>query len=305
MGMRAGPGDQGRTSARHVAGLGLALLLLLGAACGDTEQGGTSAAGPDGAGPGGEVTDDSTPAEAEPTTTTLPPGGRVPTPEDPLRVLLAGDSVMAGLAPAVTSALESGGAADATFTLSPTLPHEDLDWAGWQARLAELQPEVVVVLVGVWERTEVSIADPAWRSGWDAAVRDPFAEMVDAAGARLLWVGMPAVPQVALSLEFAALNDAFQEQAAQATDGSVQYVDGPAAVAAPDGTHPAVIPRPGGRLARVRQVDGTHLCADGSTLMARAVLETLQGDWQVPVGETWTTDAWRGEIGTAAQCPPA
>jgi hypothetical protein len=279
-------------------GAGALVALLVLGACGDTEEAGS------GAGPA--VVDDSVPAsttEAPTTTSTLPPGGRVPTAEDPLRVLLAGDSVMAGLAPALTAALEQGEAADATFTLTPALPHQDLDWAGWQARLQELDPEVVVVLVGVWERTYSNIRDPAWRTGWDAGVRDPFAQMVNDSGARLVWVGMPAVPNGALSLEFAALNQGFEQQAAASTDGGVQYVDGPAAVAAPDGTHPQVIPRPGGTLARVRQIDGTHLCADGSTLIARSVLTTLVDDWQLPVGETWTTGDWRTSVGTPAQCP--
>lgn len=286
------------------AAAALVLVLIAGmAGCGQTDESGSSA------GSGDLGTDDSIPAppstEAPTTTSTLPPGGRVPTAGDPLRVLLAGDSVMAGLAPAVTAAVESGGGADATFTLTPALPHQDLDWAGWQARLAELDPEVVVVLVGVWERTYSNISNPAWRAGFDAGVRDPFAQMITDSGARLVWVGMPAVPNAALSLEFAALNQAFQQQAEASTDGTVQYVDGPAAVAAPDGTHPAVIPRPGGTLARVRQVDGTHLCADGSTLIARSVLATLQEDWQVPVSSGWTTDIWRAGVGTPAQCPPA
>ena len=41
-----------------------------------------------------------------PTTTSVPPGGRQPTPEDPLRVTFAGDSVMAEFAPALIEALE-------------------------------------------------------------------------------------------------------------------------------------------------------------------------------------------------------
>ena len=282
----------------------LLVMLALAVACGGTDDGSTArgAAGRDGT--DREAADTTTTTVAPTTTTTLPPGGRVPTPEDPLRVLLAGDSVMAGLAPAITAALESGGAAESTFTLTPALPHQDLDWAGWQARLAELDPEVVVVLVGVWERTHSDITDPAWRDTFDALVRDPFAQMVTGSGARLVWVGMPSVPQGALSLEFAALNQAFQDQATAAADGAVQNVDGPAAVAAPDGGHPEVIPRTDGAPARVRQIDGTHLCADGSILIARAVVATLQADWQVPVGTGWTTGDWRAGIGTPAQCPP-
>ena len=130
-----------------------------------------------------------------------------------------------------------------------------------------------------------------------------FAQMITDSGARLLWVGMPAVPSVALSLEFAALNQAFQQQAEASPDGAVQYVDGPAAVAAPDGTHPAVIPRPNGALVRARQVDGTHLCADGSTLIARSVLEVLRADWEVPVRADWSAGAWRSGIGTPEDCP--
>jgi len=251
--------------------------------------------------------DDSVPeaptATAPETTTTLPPAGRVPTEAEPLQVLLAGDSVMAGLAPAVTAGLESGGAAASTFTLTPALPHQGLDWVGWEARLAELDPEVVVVLIGVWERTQVNLADPAFQAAYDAEVLDPFAQMVVDSGARLVWVGMPGVPDATLSAEFTTLNAALAAQAARWPDGEVTYVDGPAAVSAPDGTQPAIIPRTAGGVTRVRQIDGTHLCADGSTLMARSVLGALQADWAVPLGSGWTTGAWRTGIGLPEQCP--
>lgn len=279
---------------------GLLVLLLLAVGCGTDDRAATS----DGSAPSDDSVPEAPAATVAPTTsTTAPPGGRVPTADDPLRVLLAGDSVMAGLAPAVTAAVEGGGAATSTFVLTPALPHDGIDWAAWEARLAELEPEVVIVLVGVWERTHVDLSDPGFQPAYDTWVLDPFAEMVTDAGARLVWVGMPGVPNPQLSAEFAALNAALSAQADRWPDGEVRYVDGPAAVSAPDGSQPQVIPRPSGRFARVRQVDGTHLCADGSTLITRAVLDVLDEDWGVPAGEEWPAGAWRDGIGTPAQCP--
>src|SRR5690242_14993423 len=52
------------------------------------------------------------PTTAAPTTTTTEPGPRRPTVADPLRVVLAGDSVMAGLAPAVKAAVEADGTSE-------------------------------------------------------------------------------------------------------------------------------------------------------------------------------------------------
>lgn len=275
----------------------LVALALVAAGCGDSPAGGLD---PDAR----EAAAASTTTTVATTTTTLPPGGRVPSPEDPLRVLLAGDSVMAGLAPAAQAALESDGAAQATYTLLPSLPRGGVDTAEWQVQLDTVRPEVVVFLVGVWERTFVDFAAPGWQGPYSDTIVEPLLAQTAATGARVLWVGMPAVPRGDITAEFAALNEVYARLATASEDGALQYVDAPAAVAGPAGEHTQVVGRSDGSIARLRQIDGTHLCADGAILIAREVQGLVVDDWSLPVASGWTTGSWRDGIGTPSECPP-
>ena len=90
------------------------------------------------------------------TTTSVPPGGRQPTPEDPLRVVLAGDSVMNGLAPAIATALNEGGDSQVQFDLAPSIARDTASRVLWQQQLDATSPDLVVMLIGTWERGDAA-----------------------------------------------------------------------------------------------------------------------------------------------------
>ncbi len=79
----------------------------------------------------------STTTSTAPTTTTipLPPGGRQPTARNPLRVLLAGDSLMADMALALTSTLHDGGQAVARLTAAPSIARVEPYITLWRQQL--------------------------------------------------------------------------------------------------------------------------------------------------------------------------
>lgn len=226
------------------------------------------------------------------TTTTVPPGGRVPTPEDPLRVLLAGDSVMADLAPAAIDALNRGGATEARFGASPGLVLEPTAEAVWRQQLESFDPEVVVVLVGTWEIGD-RLGTPGseqWRARYDAEVLDPFVELVTSQGAEVIWVGMPAVEEPDSTLVLVELNSAYEDL--EDRFPGVRYVPGGEYVSSPEGGYTDVLEGPDGP-ERVRRVDGLHLCPGGAVRLAQPVLDLIEARWAVPVAEDWTTGEWR------------
>ncbi len=267
---------------RRLAALALVLALAV-TACGDDGDGtGSAAAG---------TNPPTTPAP----TTSVPPGGRQPTPDDPLRVTFAGDSVMSELAPAMIEALEATGETEARFVLAPSLARSGAELVIWNQELQAHDPDLVVLLVGLWEDRVVgdgAYAAPGWARQYKAEVLDPFLDLVTSEGAKVLWVGMPAVRDDDATTRFATLNGAFAA-AAEARD-DVDYLPGGNFVSAPEGGYTDVGPAPvTGAPVRWRRIDGHHLCPDGAVAIAEPVLAAINEQWNVGVGYAWQQGAWR------------
>jgi hypothetical protein len=232
-------------------------------------------------------------------------------PADPLRVTLAGDSVMAGLAPAVEAALEGGGGAEVEFVLTPSILRDATVRFSWAEQLETFDPDVVVMFVGTWELGEVTNAigtavgpqDPAWRETYERDVLDPWVELVTSAGAEILWLGAPAVPAPEVNALFDSLNTSYR--ALPDRFPAVTYLDSTAALAGPEaGFQPTVTAADGTEL-RVRQVDGLHLCPDGAVLLAGALLAELEDERDLSVAPGWEHGSWRDhEEYPIENCPP-
>jgi len=273
---------QGGSVGRHAPLLVLALVVGAAslAACGTTD--GSSSAG-------------TTETTAEPTTTTsLPPGGRQPTPEDPLRVVFAGDSVMGNLAPATIAALNGGGSVDARFVLTPSVARDATVQVLWQQQIDEFDPDVIVMLIGTWENAAEGGApgSPGWREFYEPNILDPFIQLVTSGGAKVIWIGMPAVDDPERTWQFVALNQGYATLPQRYPD-QVQFVDGGAAVSSPEGGYVEVLNIPGVGELRLRRTDGTHLCPDGAVLIARPTLDLIVHDWNVPLLPDWEYAPWR------------
>ncbi len=241
------------------------------------------------------------------TTTSVPPGGRLPTDKDPLRVLLAGDSVMADVSLAVASTLNDGGHAVTRLVTAPSVPREGATRSLWRRQLDEYDPEVVVVLIGVWEgMAEGALArEPLGSLAWERTYRrealDPYVSLLTSRGADVIWIGMPPVLDPGRQLGFASMNRAVRQLADESPD--LTYVPGDELLARPDGSWADVLPGPHGTPQRVRRLDTTHLCADGAERLARPVLRLVADRWAVPLAEDWPTRHWRW-VFPPDDCPP-
>lgn len=294
-------------SRRRAAASALALALGLAAATACGSSGGSTEAAAD---PTVASTTTVAPTTTTSTTTTtlpLPPGGRRPTEGRPLRVLLAGDSLMADISLAVASTLQDGGRSVVRFVAAPSIPREPLYDALWQQQLREFDPEVIVILIGVWEgMAEDALAtQPLGSIEWERAYRDqalvPYVQLLTSRGAQVLWVGMPPGVDAQRQLEFSSMNRAVRQLARERSD--LTYVPGDELVAAPGGEWADVLPGPDGQPQRVRRLDTTHLCADGAVRLARPVLRWIRDEYEVPLVHDWPHRNWRW-VFPPEECPP-
>jgi uncharacterized protein len=218
----------------------------------------------------------------------------------PPRVLVLGDSVMFDASLAIVAALSAAGATvDNEPYLGMGLTKTDLyDWrAHWPGLLAAARPDLVVVLLGAWDLPggggpATAAVPAAWSSLYEADVAEA-ARLLTGAGARVVWIGLPWIRDLASRQQVAALDDAFRTVAGRVA--GVTFVDGAAVLAGPDGGYAEHLPGPGGRPERVRKLDGVHLCPAGAARLAAAVVAAVRGWWGLrPVGG-WQAGPWRAD----------
>jgi hypothetical protein len=254
------------------------------------------------------TTTEATTTTTAPTTTTTEPGPRRPTRADPLRVVLAGDSVMAGLAPAVKAALEADGTSTVRFILTPSILRDPTVRFTWNQQLTQFDPEVIVMFVGTWESgvvqgiTKESVDAPGWQDHYERTVLDPWIQLITSRGASVLWLGNPIVHNDDANHAFAALNTAFRTLPSRWP--SVTFLDtNPILNGSLPGYHD-IIPLPDGTLVRTRQTDGLHLCAPGAALLGQAVSDDIAVRFKATVAPAWQQGPWTADkVYPAASCP--
>lgn len=221
------------------------------------------------------------------TTTTAP--RRVPTREDPLRVLVVGDSLMFDAAPGIErrlSALPQVRYETATWLGSGLSNPEHYDWPARMAQLVgEVRPEVVVVMFGGndWEPRQfeggtVRPGEPAWRRFYQGKV-DEALGILTAGGADVYWLGMPHVRPEKIEAAVPLLNEIYRDAARRWP--TVTFVDGAAALAGPDGGFTPYLQTADGKLVEARKPDGIHFFDPGADRLADAVMAAVGRDWRL------------------------
>lgn len=274
---------------RRLPALVPALLLVL-AGLGATACGSTTEAGAAG-------------TVARPTTTAAP---ATPSADDPLSVVVAGDSVMDNLAEALVPALDFGGTAVVSHTWLLGLTRDTASRLELERTVATADPDVVVVLMGVWELDplEELLGTPGWEQRYDREVLDPFVDLATAHGAQVLWLGMPATADPQVTADLGELDRVYADL--DRRDPRVSFLDLGTLLDGPDGGYAELLPVTGGPPQRVRQTDGLHLCPAGTVLAVSAVLDRLVEHWGVAVADGWEAGTWRATQGVEAgedRCP--
>jgi hypothetical protein len=220
------------------------------------------------------------------TTTTVP--------ARPVRVMLAGDSIMGGLAPAVKAAL-AGGRADVRYKLTPAIQGDPPLRLSWEQELPVFDPDVIVLFLGVWETVTAAmhgydIDDPAGRARYEQEILDPWVRFITSDGARVVWIGHAPVDRADIQPRLVAYEPLLQ--ALPDRWPQVRYLSSTPALNGEDaGFHASVIGADGRRV-RTRQVDGLHLCPDGAARLAAVLLGLLDLPATSP---DWPTGPWRAD----------
>ena len=225
------------------------------------------------------------------TPTTLPLLNYHPTPATPLRVLIVGDSVGLDLGQPLVNALGAFGDVttylDGRIDTGLTRP----DYFNWPAELqvdlANQQPQLVVVMIGandpqgiVTQDGSIRFGQPGWDEAYSARVSAFIAE-ANAAGAHVLWVGMPPMQDPGLDAELKHLNGLVQAQVAETKYGGAAYLSSVPALGDQHHYYTAYLPDSSGAVTNVRTPDGIHLTPAGGARLAAAVVAAMEGQLHI------------------------
>ncbi|HEC11416.1 MAG TPA: DUF459 domain-containing protein [Acidimicrobiales bacterium] len=205
---------------------------------------------------------------------------RAPTPDDPLRIWVGGDS----LSGAVADELERYAATDPLVTVTKetrTSTGVVSEWFfDWRARISQVAAsgyDVIVLTMGGNDAQQfrgipARVASEEWR----AEYRRRVATMLRTAarpGRLVIWIGMPpATPE-----NIAPLMPVVDELTASAvadTPGAA-YVDAWSMFAGPEGQFLRSVVTPDGRRVRVRADDGVHYTLAAGRMLRNRVLELV------------------------------
>lgn len=224
------------------------------------------------------------PPPGGPTPTTLPPLDTHPSAAAPLRVLVIGDSIGIDLGQPLVADLSATGVVTATLDGRIDTGLSRPDYFNWPAELsvdlANDRPQLVVVMMGANDPQSLVGPDgstPYGASGWDAAYAQRVGALVgeaNAAGARVVWVGMPPMARPDLNASMQVLDSVVKAQV-ESTPGAT-YLDSGSVVGDGHGDYTAYLPDSSGAEVNIRTPDGIHLSPGGGERLSRAVVDTLR-----------------------------
>jgi len=218
------------------------------------------------------------------------------TPARPLRLYIAGDSLVIVpafailRAAAANPAIEPVGRVDGRVATGLTRP----DVFNWfdeiRARLRSTKARMVVLsfggndtnsyMTGVPDGVSIGgFGEPTWTREYRRRVAALF-DLVARAGAHAIWIGLPQVRDEALTGKFDVLNAAVAAEAGE-RPRSVTFVDTYLRFAGGDGRFAEYLPRPGGGQLKVRADDGVHFEPAGGDIVADEVLKAIAAAYDV------------------------
>jgi hypothetical protein len=211
-----------------------------------------------------------------------------PTAATPLKVWLAGDSMIGELADAFLAHVAGNKVVSASenMQIGTGLARPDVfDWPGTIVKeIRQAQPNVVVLTFGANDDQDMMAggkylvrATPAWQAEYARRVSF-IMSTVAGPGRMLVWMEMPAMARPRLQQTDQIINRILRTEA-KAHPGVVLIDPGP--VVAPNGTFTSYLPGSSGQQVQVRTSDGVHLTPAGAGRVLPLLLAAIRTGWHL------------------------
>ena len=233
-------------------------------------------------------------------------------PSDPLRLWVAGDSLIIETGYALqqaalaTPVIESVGGVDGHIGTGLDRP----DVFNWfleiRRELKALHPNAVVLGFGGNDDksymtglppgvTITQFDDPTWRREYARRVGG-LIDLINRAGAYVVWVGLPITRDPDQTARFDVINGVVAQEVDKRPGGAV-YLDTYSLLADPKGGYAQYLTTLSGDVQLVRAPDGVHFSPAGAAIVARQVLKDLN--------EAYDLTSWRRGTTARTSTPPS
>jgi hypothetical protein len=204
------------------------------------------------------------------------------TPDQPLRLWIAGDSLAGSLGPSLGDLTAATGVVqpvyDSRVSSGLTTP-SFFDWPKHAAReITRLQPEAVVFMIGTND-ANIASDSPEWRDDYKRRVENMLAILVGAQPRAVYWIGAPIMKDDGLSRRVREVNAVAREVIAEHSE--ITYFDSYSLFANPDGTYASSFSDATGNRTFVRADDGVHFTPEGGDRLGSAVFKLLDARWNL------------------------
>ena len=232
---------------------------------------------------------------------TVPPAKQRFSPRRPLRLWIAGDSLVITPGFAIQRAAAENRAIarvpEVEGQVASGLTRPDVfNWfEAIRSQLRAEKPHAIVLafggndtndyMTGLPEGTSVdSFGSAAWVQEYRRRVAG-LLDMARRAGTHVVWLGLPVTTDASQSQRFGIVNAAVAAEARERPN-SVSFIDTYLLLAGPDGGYAEYLTTPGGGQIKVRAPDGIHFEGAGGDIIAREVLEALNSAYDLT---SWKT----------------
>jgi hypothetical protein len=227
-----------------------------------------------------------------PVTTTIPPPPprRVPTAADPLKVWLAGDSLMGDIAQSFeeTYAGDPLIASSVNYQVGTGLARPDVyNWPAEVAQeVASAKPDVVIMIFGANDDQDmmvngkrVVLGSPAWAEEYARRVNQ-IADEVVSPTRTLIWLEVPPTVRPQINTTDVVIDHALAVTAAAHPGMEVVNLAPPLTTAT--GGYTEYLPGSGGQPEQVRDADGVHITVSGANRVVPLIFGAIRHEWALP-----------------------
>jgi hypothetical protein len=211
---------------------------------------------------------------------------RVPTPAEPLRLWVGGDSMaqVFGQSVVAKAVARRDIAATLDYRISTGLTRPDFfDWPSHlQDRVLPTKPEVIVIMFGANDAQSMDVdgkAEPVRSPVWQGEYRRRVAAVMDQLGGDgrlVVWVGQPIMRDSGFSEREKILDAIFADEAGRRP--WIRFVDTRPVLSSDGTSYNAYLSGGDGAPVLMRQGDGIHLTRAGGDRVANAVLDVVTAE---------------------------
>jgi len=226
-------------------------------------------------------------AKAKGTTTTAVPV-RIPTADAPLKVLVAGDSLVGWIAPALEQELPAGDPVEVIDDWKGSTGLVRTDYFDWPAKLtsdmAQHDPDVVVLGFGgndtqgfTIDGEVLALGTPEWAEEYQRRIGEVL-DIIEKPGRTVYWIGLPLTRSDAIEELRPVLTEAVEAEFASRP--WAHFVDTRDALA-PDGTFTSQLPDEDGELVTTMAPDDIHPSLEGGVRIVDVLLPQIAEERQL------------------------